>query len=78
MDDIHDFINQFGERVDEVEDVLTDNRIWVQRTKDVGIVTADDALNMGFRYSPHNSGVASNKIVFCKISQWSDAEGIGH
>ena len=57
MDDIYEFIEQFSERVDEVEDVLTANRIWVQRTKDVGIVTADDALNMGFRYFPRNGVV---------------------
>ncbi|KAF2364012.1 NAD(P)H-quinone oxidoreductase subunit D/H [Trinorchestia longiramus] len=49
MDDIYDFISKFGERLDECEDLLTHNRIWVQRTKDVGIVSAEDALNYGFR-----------------------------
>ncbi|KAH9630889.1 hypothetical protein HF086_014630 [Spodoptera exigua] len=49
MDDIYEFSSKFAERLDEVEDVLTTNRIWVQRTKDIGVVTAQDALNYGFR-----------------------------
>jgi NADH dehydrogenase (ubiquinone) Fe-S protein 2 len=49
MDDIYEFASKFSERIDEVEDVLTTNRIWVQRTKDIGIVSAEDALNYGFR-----------------------------
>lgn len=52
LDDIYQFSAQFAERLDEVEDVLTNNRLWVQRTKDIGIVTAEDALNYGFRYLP--------------------------
>uniref|UniRef100_A0A1B0CDK6 Complex I-49kD n=1 Tax=Lutzomyia longipalpis TaxID=7200 RepID=A0A1B0CDK6_LUTLO len=48
MDDIYEFAAKFGERLDEVEDVLTTNRIWVQRTVDIGIVSAEDALNWGF------------------------------
>jgi NADH:ubiquinone oxidoreductase subunit D len=49
MDDIYEFISKFGERLDEMEDLLTTNRIWVQRTVDIGIVSAEDALNYGFR-----------------------------
>jgi NADH dehydrogenase (ubiquinone) Fe-S protein 2 len=48
LDDIYEFSSKFGERLDEVEDVLTTNRIWVQRTEDIGIVSAEDALNYGF------------------------------
>lgn len=48
MDDIYEFCSKFGERLDEVEDVLTSNRIWKQRTIDIGTVTAEDALNYGF------------------------------
>lgn len=48
MDDIYEFASKFSERLDEVEDLLTTNRIWVQRTVDVGIVSAEDALNYGF------------------------------
>ncbi|XP_018330861.1 NADH-ubiquinone oxidoreductase 49 kDa subunit [Agrilus planipennis] len=48
LDDIYDFSRKFNERLDEVEDVLTTNRLWMQRTVDVGIVSAEDALNYGF------------------------------
>ncbi|KAK7085753.1 NADH dehydrogenase Fe-S protein subunit 2 ndufs2 [Halocaridina rubra] len=48
MDDIYEFITKFGERLDEVEDVLTNNRIWRQRIIGIGTVTAEEALNYGF------------------------------
>ncbi|GJD11988.1 NADH-ubiquinone oxidoreductase 49 kDa subunit [Galdieria sulphuraria] len=47
-DDIYRFCEQFPARVDEIEEMLTANRIWKQRTVDIGIVTAKDALNFGF------------------------------
>lgn len=49
MDDIYEFSQKFGERIDEVEDVLTTNRLWLHRTVDIGVVSAEDALNLGFR-----------------------------
>ena len=33
MDDIYEFISKFTERVDEVEDLVTNNRLWIQRTQ---------------------------------------------
>lgn len=48
MDDIHMFISQFGQRLDEIEDLLTANRLWRARTIGIGVVNADDALNLGF------------------------------
>merc|ERR1712179_735211 len=47
MDDIYEFISKFGERLDEVEDVVTNNRIWIQRTVDIAVISAADALNYG-------------------------------
>ena len=47
-----DFIEAFTERfpacVDEYETLLTDNRIWKQRTVDIGVVTPEQALQLGF------------------------------
>ena len=47
-----DFIEQFTKRfdgyVDEYETLLTDNRIWKQRTVGIGVVTPEDAMGMGF------------------------------
>lgn len=47
-DDIYMFIKQFSMRILEIEELLTENRIWKQRLVDVGIVTYDEALNWGF------------------------------
>ncbi|GAN07827.1 NADH dehydrogenase I, D subunit [Mucor ambiguus] len=46
--DIHDWSEQFADRVDEIEELLTGNRIWQIRTRDVGIVTAQEAQDWGF------------------------------
>ncbi len=47
-----DFIGAFTQRfpgyVDEYETLLTDNRIWKQRTVDIGIVSPERALQLGF------------------------------
>jgi len=48
LDDIHTFISQFNLRIDEMEEMLTSNRIWKQRLVDIGVVSAKDALNWGF------------------------------
>lgn len=48
MDDIHHFIKAFGQRLDEVEDLLTANRIWRARTIGIGVVSAEEGLNLGF------------------------------
>ena len=50
LDDIYEWLEKFGQRIDEMEDLLTNNRIWRARTIDIGIVSAEDALNYGFRY----------------------------
>jgi NADH dehydrogenase (ubiquinone) Fe-S protein 2 len=46
--DIYKFAQQFASRIDEIEEMLTNNRIWKQRLVDVGIVTYDQALDWGF------------------------------
>lgn len=48
LDDIYEFSTQFSSRIDEMEELLTNNRIWKQRLVDVGIVTPEDALSWGF------------------------------
>ena len=48
LDDIYMFTEQFTLRLTEMEDMLTENRIWKQRLVDIGVVTADDAFNWAF------------------------------
>ncbi len=48
LDFLEDFTNRFPTYVDEYETLLTDNRIWKQRTVDIGIVTPERAMALGF------------------------------
>jgi len=48
LNDIYIFCDQFNLRLTEMEDMLTENRIWKQRLVDIGVVTAKDAVNWGF------------------------------
>jgi NADH-quinone oxidoreductase subunit D len=48
LDFIEDFTNRFPKYVDEYETLLTDNRIWKQRTVGVGVVSPERALALGF------------------------------
>ena len=48
LDFIEDFCNKFPGYVDEYETLLTDNRIWKQRTVGVGVVSPERALALGF------------------------------
>jgi len=48
LDFIEDFTNRFPAYVDEYETLLTDNRIWKQRTVGIGVVSPERALQMGF------------------------------
>nr|YP_007890692.1 NADH dehydrogenase subunit 7 [Jakoba libera]AGH24186.1 NADH dehydrogenase subunit 7 [Jakoba libera] len=47
-EDIYTFAQQFSSRIDEMEDVLSGNRIWKQRLVDVGVVSAQQAKDWGF------------------------------
>ena len=49
-DDIYMYIQQLPSRLDELEELLTGNRIWRVRLVDVGVVTAKQALDWGFTY----------------------------
>ncbi len=42
------FCEQFASRIDEMEEMLTNNRIWKQRLVDIGTVTAQQAQDWGF------------------------------
>ena len=62
-DGLTDRIAAWAERfptfVDELETLLTGNRIWKQRTVDIGIMTPEDALAWGFSGPPiRASGIA--------------------
>jgi NADH-quinone oxidoreductase subunit D len=47
-EDIAAWIEQFPAKIDDLEQLLTENRIFKQRTVDIGIVSAEQALDWGF------------------------------
>jgi NADH dehydrogenase (ubiquinone) Fe-S protein 2 len=48
MSDLYNFCFQFGDRLDEVEELLSANRIWKQRLVGIGVVRARNAIALGF------------------------------
>lgn len=48
LDDIFKFTYQFASRVDEIEELLSSNRIWKQRLINIGVVSQKEALEWGF------------------------------
>jgi NADH dehydrogenase (ubiquinone) Fe-S protein 2 len=48
LDDVYLFISQFNLRLDEIEEMLTGNRIWKERLIDIGVVSAKHAIEWGF------------------------------
>lgn len=48
LEDIDAFIHRFPKLIDDIETLLTENRIFKLRTVDIGTISAEDALNWGF------------------------------
>jgi NADH-quinone oxidoreductase subunit D len=48
LDFIGAFVDRFPKCVDDYETLLTDNRIWKQRTVNIGVVTPERAMQLGF------------------------------
>ncbi len=48
LEDINIFIEQFPKKLQDVETLLNDNRIWKQRLVDIGIVSQKEAMDWGF------------------------------
>jgi len=47
LDMVQQFLDSFPARLDEYEDLLSQNRIWLARTKGVGVISAADAIALG-------------------------------
>jgi NADH-quinone oxidoreductase subunit D len=45
--DVKKFIDFVAPKIDEYEELLTTNRIWVERTKNVGVISAKDCIAFG-------------------------------
>jgi NADH dehydrogenase I D subunit len=47
LDELYNFILDFPSKIDDYETLVTENRIWKKRTVDVGVISADEAINWG-------------------------------
>lgn len=48
LEDLYKFCDRFSLRLDEIEELLTRNRIWYERLRDVGVIDKEVGLNYGF------------------------------
>lgn len=47
LDDVYRFTDEFPMRIEQYETLIDKNRIWLRRTKGVGVISADEAINLG-------------------------------
>lgn len=47
LDSLYKFVEEFPGRVDEYETLIDTNRIWLKRTKGIGVISAEEAINWG-------------------------------
>ena len=55
---VREFCNVMEAKIPEYEQLLTNNRIWLERTRDIGVISAEDAIGLGLCGPPlRGSGV---------------------
>jgi NADH-quinone oxidoreductase subunit C/D len=55
---MNEFLDTFQERINEYDSLIANNRIWIGRTKNVAVISAEDAINFGLTGPPlRGSGV---------------------
>ena len=75
LDRVDRFVRAFPGRIEEYEDLLTQNRIWMARTKGVGVLSAEDAVAWGVSGpSLRGSGVAFDVRKFFPYSSYDEFE----
>jgi NADH dehydrogenase I D subunit len=47
LDSLYQFTEEFPQRIEEYETLIDQNRIWLQRTKGIGVISAEEAINWG-------------------------------
>ncbi|HEV3253346.1 MAG TPA: NADH dehydrogenase (quinone) subunit D [Candidatus Acidoferrales bacterium] len=73
LDRIQRFLDVFPSRIQEYEDLLTKNRIWMGRTQGVGTLSAEDAIAFGVSGpSLRGSGVAYDVRKFFPYSSYEE------
>ncbi len=47
LEDLYRFTEEFPRRIEEYETLIDQNRIWLRRTKGIGVISAEEAINWG-------------------------------
>ncbi len=47
LDSLYTFTEEFPKRIEEYETLIDKNRIWLRRTKGIGVISAEEAINWG-------------------------------
>lgn len=47
LEDLYNFTEEFPKRIEEYETLIDQNRIWFKRTKGIGVISAEEAINWG-------------------------------
>jgi NADH dehydrogenase I D subunit len=47
LDELYDFVLEFPSRMDDYETLVTENRIWKERTVGIGVISLEEAINWG-------------------------------
>ena len=75
LEAVERFVKMFPSRIQEYEDLLTRNRIWLARTQGVGVLSAEDAIAWGVSGpSLRGSGVAYDVRKFFPYSSYDEFE----
>jgi NADH-quinone oxidoreductase subunit D len=75
LDRVEKFVKLMPSRLDEYENLLTQNRIWWARTKGIGIISAEDAIALGMSGpSLRSTGVDYDVRKFFPYSSYDEFE----
>lgn len=47
LDELYKFVLEFPSKIDDFETLVTENRIWKDRTVGIGVISAEEAINWG-------------------------------
>lgn len=75
LDSLYKFTEEFPKRVEEYETLIDQNRIWLKRTKGIGVIEADEAVNWGLSGPTlRGSGVAYDVRKYAPYDAYDKVE----
>jgi len=75
IDSVYEFTEQFPKRIEEYETLIDENRIWLQRTKGIGVISAEEAINWGLTGPTlRGSGVSYDLRKFAPYDAYDKVE----